>query len=88
VITLAEREHDQWARAYMCAVLRRDRNALVLLTNVDPCRESAWGRLDAVAACARDVIAAVAGVDIACSVISQRLLREALASASPGEDAG
>lgn len=50
--------HDQWSRAYLVAVLRRDTQALDLLTEVDPCRRSAWDRLDAVAATARDVIAA------------------------------
>jgi hypothetical protein len=79
--TPTEREHDQWARAYLVAVLHRDTEALIcLLTDINPC--TSWDRIDAVAACARDVIAAVAGVDIACSVISQRLLRDALASAT------
>jgi hypothetical protein len=88
VITLAEREHDQWARAYMAAVLRRDRKVLVCLCHdVDPCRLSAWGRLDAVAATARDLIGELATPDDAAALLSRRLIRDALAeSPSPDTD--
>jgi hypothetical protein len=85
--TPSEREHDQWARQYLCAVLQHDTEGLInLLTDVNPC--TAWDRLDAVGAVARDVIAAVAGVEVACAVLSQRLVFDALASASPGGVAG
>jgi hypothetical protein len=66
-------------------VLRRDTEALIaLLTHINPC--TAWDRLDAVSAVARDVIATVAGTDAACTVLSQRLVAGALASATPGGD--
>jgi hypothetical protein len=69
-------------------VLRSDTEALIfLLTDVNPC--SSWDRLDAVGAVARDVITAVAGEEVACTVLSRRLVADALAaSASPGGDAG
>jgi hypothetical protein len=84
--TPTEREHDQWARQYMAAVLRRDSEGLInLLTDINPC--TAWDRMDALGAVARDVIEATAGVDAACTVISRRLVTDALAeSASPGRD--
>jgi hypothetical protein len=82
--TPVEREHDRWARQYLCAVLQHDTEGLInLLTDVNP--RSAWDRIDAVGAAARDVLTAVAAVDVACTVLSQRLVRDALAaSASPG----
>ncbi len=79
--TPLERHHDQWARAYLCAVLRADTEGLInLLSNINPC--TSWDRLDAVGAVARDVLTAVAGVDVACTVLSQRLVRDALASST------
>jgi arginine utilization protein RocB len=85
--TATEREHDQWARRYLAAVMRRDTAALVILCHVDPCRCSAWGRLDAVAATARDLIGELASPDDAAALLSRRLIRDALAeSPSPDTD--
>jgi hypothetical protein len=70
--------HDQWSRQYLAAVLHRDSGALELLTDVDPTRVSAWDRLDAVAATARDVILAVTTADDAAGILRRELLRDAL----------
>jgi hypothetical protein len=83
--TPSEREHDQWARQYMAAVLRRDTGALIaLLTDLNPA--TSWDRLDAVSAVARDVIEATAGVDAACTVLAARLVRDALAESTTRTD--
>jgi hypothetical protein len=70
--------HDQWSRQYLAAVLRRDSEALILLTDVEPTRCSAWDRLDAVAATARDLIGELASADTATDILSRRLVADAL----------
>jgi hypothetical protein len=87
VITLVEREHDQWARQYLAAVLRRDRKVLIFLTNdIDPCRISAWGRLDALAAVARDLIGELTSSDEAAAGLSRRLVADALVESTTATD--
>jgi hypothetical protein len=84
------RAHDQWAAAYLVAVLRSDVDALVILLDGIEQRD-VWDVLDAVSITTRDLLDGF-GVDpeLAADALSGKLITDAFreSTASPEDTAG